>query len=392
MKKRIDLVEKYFYPVTAGIEVNMLETYSVLTKKGWDVHAHTSVDSLTEKNVFKKSESHRGIRIHRKPFGLFGFWPDIDWQHTDIVALHNFNIFPHFLIMLYTLFFKIIGKKHYALVITPHGGYNPEWRVFPFWQATIKRIYHFTVGALMINLSVDGVRAVSEWEKYWMIKRFIRPSIIRVIPNGIESEAYMDVDAKASKEIKDQVKSWGNYLVQIGRIYPIKNYETTIKALSLLSDTSIKFIIVGPVHEDDGYRQSLIQLAKGLKIEDRVIFTGVIKGFDKFYVIKHSLTMVHMAIWESFCNVVHEALSQGKVPIVADNTALPFLIQDNRNGYLVETKDSVALARKIEFLIGKLDSKKIKEMSQNNREEVKKNLWSNVAAGMDKFYNLLTSK
>lgn len=39
---KIDIVVKYFYPVAAGIETNVLETYSVLVKMGWDVTVHTS--------------------------------------------------------------------------------------------------------------------------------------------------------------------------------------------------------------------------------------------------------------------------------------------------------------------------------------------------------------
>ena len=42
--KKIHVITKYFYPVAAGIETNILETYSVLVKKGWDVTVHTSKD------------------------------------------------------------------------------------------------------------------------------------------------------------------------------------------------------------------------------------------------------------------------------------------------------------------------------------------------------------
>ncbi len=49
--------------------------------------------------------------------------------------------------------------------------------------------------------------------------------------------------------------------------------------------------------------------------------------------------MVHMAIWESFCNVVHEGMSQGLVCIVADNTALPYLIKNGVHGWCVPTRD-----------------------------------------------------
>ena len=36
-QKHIDVITKYFVPVVAGIETNILETYSVLVQKGWKV-------------------------------------------------------------------------------------------------------------------------------------------------------------------------------------------------------------------------------------------------------------------------------------------------------------------------------------------------------------------
>ena len=38
---KIDIVVKYFYPVTAGIETNIMETYRFLVENGWDVTLHT---------------------------------------------------------------------------------------------------------------------------------------------------------------------------------------------------------------------------------------------------------------------------------------------------------------------------------------------------------------
>src|SRR5436305_1512737 len=122
-KKQLHVIVKYFYPVTAGIETNTLETYSVLAEKGWNVTVHTSTDTPVEKN-------------------------------------------------------------------------------------------------------------------------HVNENLITVITNGIENEAYSDIDTLASKEIKEKAKGFGRYILQVGRIYMIKNYETTIKALAKLPD-DVKFVIAG---------------------------------------------------------------------------------------------------------------------------------------------------
>jgi glycosyltransferase involved in cell wall biosynthesis len=136
-----------------------------------------------------------------------------------------------------------------------------------------------------------------------------------------------------------------------------------IRALALLPK-DVNYVIAGPVQDNDEYLGKLKSLIKELGLEKRVYFIGVVKGVDKYYLIKKAQMMVHMALWESYCNVVHEGLSQGKVCIVADNTALPLLIKNDVNGYCVETTDHEELAKKINYVLENKQTKKIIEMEK----------------------------
>lgn len=415
MNNQIHIVSKYFIPVTAGIEVNILNTYKVLASKGWDVALHACNNTFTEQGSLPSSETIEGIRVRRYPWRWYGYWPRFESSETSdvknsktldvgdestrshhyILALHNFDVFPHSLLILKTLMLKLLGRKNYTLVLTPHGGFSLDsvWHLFPWWQRIIKRVYHNFIAPTLLNLTVDGIRAVSEWEKQEMIKIGVSPGKIRVIANGLEDDAYEDIDKKASKSIKQQAKSWGKYLIQIGRVYPIKNYETVIRALPALPK-AIKFVIVGPVEVNKfpEYVDQLHQLVKDLNLQDRVIFTGVIKGIDKYYAIKHSQMMVHMAEWESFCNVVHEGMSQGKVCIVADNTALPLLINNGKNGYCIPTHDYKKLAETINYILKNKNTQKIKKIAKLNRQQGLQESWKNVALKMDTWYSQLIKR
>lgn len=389
--KKIEVVAKYFFPVTAGIEVNIMETYSRLAKNGWDVTIHTSNNTYLEKGILPKSETMRGLKVKRYPFKWYGFFPAIDYKKADIVALHNFDIFPHLHILIRALATKLMGRKKFKLVLTPHGGFNPEWSIFSSFQQAVKKNYHYIVGNRLINAAVDAVRAVSEWEKEEMVKKGIKKEIIAVIDNGIEDEAYKDVDKLAGDAIKKQVKSFGRYIVQIGRIYKIKNYETAIKALSLMPH-DVKYVIAGPIQENDDYIGKIQALIKSLKLGNRVKFIGVVRGIDKYYLIKHAQMMVHMALWESYCNVVHEGLSQGLVCIVANNTALPYLVKDGVNGYCVRTRDFRGVAKRANFVLKNKNSKFIKDMEERNRKFGLENSWASVASKMDKLYRKTIQK
>src|SRR3990167_8060413 len=93
--KKLIAIVKYFHPVAAGIETNMLETYSVLVKKGWDVSILTSDYDYTTQKKLRKNENIRGIKVKRYSLTPLSFFPKID-NEANVIALHNFDIFPHF--------------------------------------------------------------------------------------------------------------------------------------------------------------------------------------------------------------------------------------------------------------------------------------------------------
>ncbi|MBI4008651.1 glycosyltransferase family 4 protein [Candidatus Roizmanbacteria bacterium] len=390
VKKHIDVITKYFYPVAAGIETNILETYSILVQMGWDVTIHTSQDTHTQKDHLAERELIRGLKVRRYSFKWYGYIPDINWKDTDVICLHNFNVVPHIFILFYGLILKFLRLKKFKLFLIPHGGYTPDWSIFSLPVGYLKKLYHLTIGRLLVNTTVDAIRAVSVWERVEIEKYGIKNKLIHVIPNGIENEAYEDVEKRASKEIKDKVKAFGNYIIQIGRIYFIKNYETAIRALSLVPN-KVKYIIAGELDTATGskkssYIEELKNLIKKLNLEKRVVFVGVVRGIDKYYLIKHAQMMVHMARYESFCNVVHEGMSQGLPCIVANNTALPMLIKTDINGYRVETYDSKTLAERINYILTNKQSRLIQQMGETNRRYALLHSWKKVALKLDQLY------
>lgn len=389
MNKKIDIIVKYYLPVMAGIEVNISETYKHLVKNGWDVTIHTSKDTYLEKDILPSDEVIHGIKIKRYSFKSdnFGFFPKIDWQTTGLVCLHNFNVY-YFWILLYCLYLKVFGKKKFSLVLTPHGGFTPEWSIFSTIDRIKKYFYHYVVGTVLINLVVDGVRAVSKWEFKEIVKKGVWFKKVRVISNGLEDEAYQDIDRLASPTVKKQVKTFGRYIIQIGRIYPIKNIETTIKALANCPK-DLHYILVGPIekgHKYAGYKKELDELIDSLGLQNRVHFLGVVRGYDKYYLIKHAQIMVHMALWESFGNAIHEGISQGIPVIVANNTAMPLLISNGENGYCVDTKNDKKLAEKINFVLDPQNKVVINKIKNTNLINGKDNSWENVSSRMEKFY------
>ena len=383
--KRLDVVVKYFYPVTAGIETNIMNVYAYLQEQGFDVRIHASMDTPEERNILPQNETINGLKIYRYPWRWYGFFPNVRWGETDAFCLHNFNVFPHFFFLATALFRKFFGIRHPKIFLIPHGGFTPGWETFPPLIRLVKKIYHKTLGAFLINHSVDALRSVSEWESQETIRYGVRQDIVTTIPNGLEDYAYSsDIEDRASDGAKRLAADAHPYIIQIGRIHPIKNQLTAIKALKY-APKQINFLIAGPV-TDPEYKKLLDETIEHLGLNDRVRFIGVVSGIDKYYLLRKSLANVHMAIWESYCNAVHESMSQGCVCIVSKDTALEELVKDGINGFCVGPYDKKTIAEKIKFILENPDSEIINAIRKNNRAFAKGHSWAEIAKRVEVLY------
>ena len=386
--KTINVVVKYFFPVNAGIEKSVLSTSVKLKKMGWKVVVHTTTDTLTEKNVLQLNEEANGLEIKRSKTNMFGFHPKFKWNETDVISIHNFNIFPHVYIFAKTLFLKLTHQKTFALELTPHGGLNPKWILFPQPSRFIKKLYHETLGVWLINAAVDKVRAVSQWEANEIISIGVDPKKVVVIANGIEDIAFDDVAARVNDSEKEKVAELGDFIVGLCRIDPVKNLETVIRALPRIN-SSVKFVILGPVGEME-YYEELKELAEKLLVSDRVIFYGEVSGYEKYYILSQAKAMVHMSICESYCIAVREGMSQGLPCVVADNSALRDFVKEGVNGYKLDTFDWENLSRRVNYILDPAHADDLKVMKQYNKEQSLKTTWEAIASQLNTLYQQLT--
>src|SRR3989344_482982 len=110
MKKlNIHVINKFFYPVTAGIETNLTEVYGRLARKGHHVTMHTSRNTLNRKNILLKNEVIGGVSVVRYEYTPYGFIPKLP-ADVDVISLHNFTISPNLFVMLWVALLKVLGK------------------------------------------------------------------------------------------------------------------------------------------------------------------------------------------------------------------------------------------------------------------------------------------
>lgn len=376
--KTVHIVNRYYLPVAAGIEVSLREMFRHLDPAEYAITMHVSDSTLSHANSLPPSERIENVTVHRYPAHGNAFFPRIPYRQTDVLILTNFTLIPNLPILMYTLLLKIIRAKRFKLIVFPYGGFTPAWITFSRPRRIIKKAIHALVGRLLINTAADRIIAISPWEQNELVKSGLAASRMRHVPLAVEEIAFSPIEAgRVSSTVKKITTEKKPYIVQLARIHPIKNIDTTIRALSLIKEP-LSYVIAGDV-EDRQYFESLQKLVKKYGLEKRVVFAGNLNSEDKYFLIDRSLCMVHMAHCESFGIAVYEGMSQGKVCIAANNTALNTAVSDGKNGYLIETNDYRALADRLAYLMSGKSASAMHTIEKTNRSEMREYTWKRSA-------------
>ncbi len=157
-----------------------------------------------------------------------------------------------------------------------------------------------------------------------------------------------------------------DYLLFLGRLVPEKGAKYAVEAMKYLFEyPNLKLMITGNIEDDSTGIKSLIN---DNHLEDRVVFTGFVKGKELDELISNSRAILCPAIWyDNMPNTVIEAFAYGK-PVIASNFGcFPELIDDGKNGYLFKPKDANDLADKIRLI---MDDEKCCLLGKNARLKV----------------------
>lgn len=193
---------------------------------------------------------------------------------------------------------------------------------------------------------VNGCIAISESVKE-SFKVFCKKDIIHVIYNGI------DIDKFQVNAVKDE----GIRLIFVGRLIKDKGVDLLLNALKYVN-TQAELIVVGEGEE----KENLIRLVNVLNLEKCVKFVGAQWNVAEW--ISRSDIFVHPAICkEGFGLSIVEAMACGVPCIAFERGAVPEIITNNINGYLVSVISAEALGNKLNEVINQIKNEKNKYMS-----------------------------
>jgi len=201
----------------------------------------------------------------------------------------------------------------------------------------------------------------------------------KIIPYGLDTNVMKPLKQLDQKQLEKQL-GIGNddkIVIAVQRLDPRKSVEVLLRAARIVVDTlpNTKYVIVG----DGPERARLERLKKQLRLDKNVIFTSKISQEDLIkYLSIADIFSIH-TMYEGFGIVFIEALSMG-LPIVTTLAGgNEGIIENGKNGFMVEPNDSFELANKTIFLLRNDEIRK--SMSPRNRDKAEKEYDLTVIAG-----------
>lgn len=180
-------------------------------------------------------------------------------------------------------------------------------------------------------------------ERHWLSRRSNHIVIKNGIELGREQTSPENLAAlKKTLNIPLSHKIVGN----VAHIRPEKGHEFLIQAAKLVIDQfpQVTFVVVGR-EKYSGEIDRLNSIAKSFHIEDRVIFTGYRDDVPVLMDLFDIFTLSSLA--EGLPLALLEAMLRGKPAVSTSVGGVPEVIQDGKNGFLVESRNPEQLAQKI---------------------------------------------
>ncbi|MBI4575548.1 MAG: GT4 family glycosyltransferase PelF [Planctomycetes bacterium] len=259
------------------------------------------------------------------------------------------------------------------MVLTEHGIYTRERRLeiahaewipdaddeqglegregfFKEWWARL-----FGAMARIAYATADQITTIFEGNRRLQVAEGADPARIRVIPNGVEVEAYEGL-RPAGRPGSPPV------VALVGRVVPIKDVKTFLRSVKSLSERvpDVQVWVLGPTEEEPDYFRDCLVLAEMLGIEHRVDFKGKVDLRRHWGQVD---VLVLTSISEGQPLVILEAMAAGVPSVATDVGACRELLEgvarEDRalgpSGEVTPIGDSEATARAVERILGDVD-------------------------------------
>lgn len=276
-------------------------------------------------------------------------------NRVDLVHCHGYK----------SNFYGILASKNLApSVATNHNWIKSNWRLKAYCLVDRRLIRRFS-----------RVVAVSDVIKEEMLRVGVPEEKIRVIYNGVDADRLNATGSSETLKKELGLEGTGRIVGTIGGLIEEKGYGYLLRAAKEIIgvEKGVKFLIVG----DGPLNGQLRDMARGLGIEDSVIFTGYRKDVPDLLSVMDIYILP--SVREGLPMVLLEAMAAGKPVIASRVGAVPKVVIDNESGVLITPSDVGGIKKAVLDLIR--DEPRAKRLGLMGNIRLKEKFSSDVMAG-----------
>jgi glycosyltransferase involved in cell wall biosynthesis len=198
----------------------------------------------------------------------------------------------------------------------------------------------------------NKIIAVSDFTRRELLQYYkVKEDKIRVIHNGVDVDKFKPATDKLKAKAEVGFNPEDKAILSVGRLYARKGLFTLIESMSLVTRKfrNAKFIITGKGLSNE--MKKLVSYAAKLGVKDNIVFTGYFpdKKLPRLY--QAADIFAFSTFYENLPFAVLEALSTG-LPVVTTNVGgIPEMIDNGKNGFLVQPFNSRELADRILYYL-----------------------------------------
>lgn len=183
---------------------------------------------------------------------------------------------------------------------------------------------------------------------------------LTVVPNGVDVDRFGDVSPGRIGAVRDQYDLDGAPVVLfVGTVMPRKGVDDLVRAAGHLADRDdvedFHVVVAGEDDLDGAYTDEVRSLAHERGVAGRVTFAGFVPDDElaALYALADAFALPSRE--EGFGMTVTEAMAAG-TPVVATTVgAIPRLVDEGDQGYVVEPNDPDAFADRLAALLSASD-------------------------------------
>ena len=312
----------------------------------------------------------------------------IEHERPDIAHLHNVyhQLTPAIIDVLKKHRIPVVMTLHDLKAVCPH--YNVlhiDNKMCCDCQG--KYFYRHLLGPWARRSFADFVKGIlftlesyHNARRYRQVDLFIAPSLFfkrmlvragfgeRVVylPHFYNAEGAAPPDAGASS-----LAGAPDYIMYAGRLSVEKGVRDLIMAMNAVYRRRAGDIPRLLVAGDGPERDALVRLARHLKMEDKIVFTGHLDVASLYgYLRGARAVVVPSACYENAPNAVIEAMLLTKIVICAKVGGLADMLEDGISGFFFKIGDTADMARVIEQVVFRTAEDTLRGIAAKGRERI----------------------